>query len=76
MNNHQYTTGLRMGETEFPNKEFMELCNISNPTSDGEEAQEARDQVSAPYLTLAVLAALIGFHVVNVLLLGYQLTGS
>jgi len=54
----------------------MELCNISNPTSDGEEAQEARDQVGAPYLTLAVLAALIGFHVVNVLLLGYQLAGS
>ncbi|XP_011015988.1 PREDICTED: protein NLP9-like isoform X2 [Populus euphratica] len=24
--------------------EFMELCNISNPASDGEEVQEARDQ--------------------------------
>lgn len=56
--------------------EFMELCNISNPASDGEEVQEARDQVGAQHLTFAVLAALIGFHVVNVLLLGYQLTGS
>jgi hypothetical protein len=54
----------------------MELCSISNPASDGEEVQEARDQVRAQHLTFAVLAALIGFHVVNVLLLGYQLTGS
>jgi len=54
----------------------MELCNISNPASDGEEVQEARDQVGAQYLIFAILAALIGFHVVTVLLFGYQLTGS
>jgi hypothetical protein len=32
--------------------EFMELCIISNPASDGEEVQEARDQVvcSTPYI--------------------------
>ena len=56
--------------------EFMELCNISNPTRDGEEVQEARDRVGAQHLTFAILAALIGFRVVNVLLLGYQLAGS
>jgi len=54
----------------------MELCNISNPASNGEEVQEARDQVGAQYLIFAILAALIGFHVVTVLLFGYQLTGS
>jgi hypothetical protein len=56
--------------------EVRQLCNISNPASDGVEIQEARDQVGAQHLTFAVLAALIGFHVVTVLLLGYQLTGS
>jgi hypothetical protein len=56
--------------------EVRKLCNISNPASDGVEIQEARDQVGAQHLTFAVLAALIGFHVVTVLLLGYQLTGS
>ncbi|KAL3583218.1 hypothetical protein D5086_014279 [Populus alba] len=34
-------------------------------TSDGEEVQEARDQVGAQYLTFAVLATLIGFHVIS-----------
>jgi len=41
-----------------------------------EKIQEARDQVDVQYHRFAVLAALIGFHVVTVLLLGYQLTGS
>jgi hypothetical protein len=35
-----------------------------------------RDRVGAQHLAFAILAALIGFHVVNVLLLGYQLAGS
>ena len=56
--------------------EVRKLCNISNPTSDGVEVQEARDQVHTPHLKIVVLAALIVSFVVIVFVLGYNLTGS
>jgi hypothetical protein len=68
--------GISDSNYSLNSSEVRKLCNISNPASDGVEIQEARDQVGAQHLTFAVLAALIGFHVVTVLLLGYQLTGS
>ena len=67
--------GISDSNYSLNSSEIRNLCNISNPASDGEEVQEARDQVGAPYLTFSVLAALIGFHV-TVLLFGYQLAGS
>ncbi|XP_011007371.1 PREDICTED: uncharacterized protein LOC105113066 isoform X3 [Populus euphratica] len=33
-----------ISDSYYNSSEFMELCNISNPASDGEEVQEARDQ--------------------------------
>ena len=68
--------GISDSNYSLNSSEVRKLCNISHPASDGVEIQEARDQVGAQHLTFAVLAALIGFHVVTVLLLGYQLTGS
>ena len=56
--------------------EVRKYCNISNPTSDGVEVQEARDQVHTPHLKIVVLAALIVSSVIIVFLLGYNLTGS
>jgi hypothetical protein len=70
--------GISDSNYSLNSSEVRKLCNISHPASDGVEIQEARVdvQVGAQHLTFAVLAALIGFHVVTVLLLGYQLTGS
>ncbi|KAJ6940469.1 hypothetical protein NC651_006569 [Populus alba x Populus x berolinensis] len=42
----------------------MELCNISNPTRDGEEVQEARDRDRGSYDSFALIT--LNFNMRNI----------